>query len=558
VHLKAYDRENKSPVRMQSVAANINGDYRSKVLATPEAPEYTAEIRLSDVTVGNYATYTVTVSAEGYEPFTSRQIDLDEGDQTLEVAFNRMNVPSQIVLRRPDGTPAGGARVWVRPNDNAGAVFANAPDRYYGDRWEKAQANAEGEVKLPAAPLSAALVITDTNGFLETTLGALGQAREIKLLARGRIEGRALVAGQPKGGVTVYLSDLVEPFHLIYQMSSRDDGSFAFDHVPPGEYTLYRRHNKRMGTITPSHQMPITVKPGETLKVDYGSKGRAVLGQAMADPPDLAANWLNDTHVLSLKTAPRKWSVNREDYATFEAFRAANAASFTSTARREGEQQGRDYELVFDQDGGFHIDDVPPGTYELRIKITKPNERGRFGPTGREEALGSLVKAVIVPAGDGPFDLGNLDVPMNGGEPARSGPAIGLQAQTLDGKEVKLADFRGKVLLVSFWAAWTQRSSEHLAELNKLQSNWSRDDRIAFLSLNLDDDIPTALKASKPLANGWQQARLEGQARADVTAAFNVETLPAVFLFDRDGRVVGRDLEGERARVAVERALKKK
>ena len=43
-----------------------------------------------------------------------------------------------------------------------------------------------------------------------------------------------------------------------------------------------------------------------------------------------------------------------------------------------------------------------------------------------------------------------------------------------------------------------------------------------------------------------------------VTAAFDVNTLPAVFLLDPESRVVGRDLEGERLRAAVRRALQKK
>src|SRR5256885_12348066 len=117
--------------------------------------------------------------------------------------------------------------------------------------------------------------------------------------------------------------------------------------------------------------MPITVKPGETLKLDYAISGRSVIGQAMPDPPEAATDWLNDTHVLALKRPAMTWSVNREDYATFAAFRAANDASFSSTARRNSELQARDYELIFERDGTFQIDDVPPGTYELRIKLTK-------------------------------------------------------------------------------------------------------------------------------------------------------------------------------------------
>src|SRR6185503_18274587 len=182
--------------------------------------------------------------------------------------------------------------------------------------------------------------------------------------------------------------------------------------VPAGEYTVYRRYNNRMGSITPSHQMPITVKAGEALKLDYAFTGRAVMGQALTEPPDLAADWLNDTHVLTLKAPPGRAQVNREDFATFEAFRAANALSFTSSARRQNEREARSYELIFERDGAFRVDDVPPGAYQLLIKITKPNQRGRFTPSWQEELLGSLVREVVVPPGVGPFDLGSIAVPM--------------------------------------------------------------------------------------------------------------------------------------------------
>ena len=60
----------------------------------------------------------------------------------------------------------------------------------------------------------------------------------------------------------------------------------------------------RSDPITEDHQMPIVLKAGETLKVDYNNSGRQVIGQALPQNPNLAVDWLNDDHTLTLKQPP--------------------------------------------------------------------------------------------------------------------------------------------------------------------------------------------------------------------------------------------------------------
>ena len=77
------------------------------------------------------------------------------------------------------------------------------------------------------------VVFTHPDGFLETVVSAVKRDPEVRLQAWSRIEGRALVAGQPKGGVRINLSTLhwspSAGFQLIYSATSNPDGSFVFD-----------------------------------------------------------------------------------------------------------------------------------------------------------------------------------------------------------------------------------------------------------------------------------------------------------------------------------------
>jgi hypothetical protein len=447
---------------------------------------------------------------------------------------------------------------------DVGALFCNSPGRYYGDRLEKEQVAEDGSFKLPNIGGNPSLIFTDAGGFLETTLEAIKREPNVKLLPKGTIEGRLMVAGKPKSGVRVNVSNLNwsprGTFHLIYTTTTDSQGEFVFTDVPEGEYKLYRQPASQMRSgrpITESHQMPVKVNAGETTRVDYGGGGRAVIGQVEPDSPELSVDWLNDDHVLAFKQTPIP-PVNREDFASFEAFRKANEESFTSPERLRHNRAARIFQLVFEPDGSFRADDVPVGTYELRIRVTKPDRNERLSPFARSEELGSFVRDVVVPEGKEPLDLGTLVVAMKDSGVAKKATPFDLAAMTLDGKPVRLADFRGRHLLLIFWAAWSERSLEALSAVPKLRAEFGNQVGLAYLGVNLDDDLDAAKNIVRANGYDWSQARLDSEARAKVTTAFDVNTLPAIFLLDAQGRVVGRDLEGERLRSAIQRAVAKK
>ena len=126
----------------------------------------------------------------------------------------------------------------------------------------------------------------------------------------------------------------------------------------------------------------------------------------------------------------------------------------------------------------------------------------------------------------------------------------------MDGHALSLAQYRGKLLVLTFWAWWSDRSTEQLELVRKLQGELSGDNRVAFLGVNLDQDSKTFHHAVEALGYKWPQAELDPANLAKAAMNFEVKSLPAIYVVDPDGRIVGAHLEADRLRVILERELK--
>jgi beta-lactamase regulating signal transducer with metallopeptidase domain len=514
---------------------------------------------------GMYPSYQLELKAKGYETLVTSWRDYDEGDWIQDFTMDRLDLTKRTVVL-PDGHPGGGVQVWARSAATDGFLFCNDANRYYGDRLIQKKTDPQGQIETISIPDDQPVMFTHPYGFLEMTGGEFKRSSKIQLEPWGEVRGVLKVAGQPKRDAQVLIVSEWTPdegFHLLYITTTAPDGSFSFKNVPAGNYRLFREMASRSGRgITEDHPMPISVKPGEVLMVEYGSTGRKVMGQAIADKSELAVNWLNDDHTLRLKQPPLP-SLNFQDFATSEAYTKAYNATSKSPERLKQMRDARTYVLQFEADGSFQAEDVPPGTYELRINVTKPVDRNSDRTTvdawGNGVSLGTLVREIVVPEGKGPFDLGMFTVAMkNDGSTINKTPALELAAQTFDGRPRGLADFRGKNLLLVFWAAWSDRSAEQLAEVQKLHAEFAKEQRLAMLSVNLDDDLDAARQTVNARHYQWPQAWASPENRAKTGASFDVNSLPTVVLLDPQGRVIGRDLQGDRLHAAVERALAKK
>jgi peroxiredoxin len=133
-------------------------------------------------------------------------------------------------------------------------------------------------------------------------------------------------------------------------------------------------------------------------------------------------------------------------------------------------------------------------------------------------------------------------------------PAPHFAVETVRGERVDLDALRGKVVLVDFWATWCGPCVEEIPTLRKAHSRHA-DEGLVIVGLSMDEDAPTMREFAKREEMQWPLAWLEGGQESDVARRYAVAGVPATFLVDRDGRVVGKDLRGRDLLRAIEDVL---
>ena len=132
-------------------------------------------------------------------------------------------------------------------------------------------------------------------------------------------------------------------------------------------------------------------------------------------------------------------------------------------------------------------------------------------------------------------------------------PAPDFTLPTLDGRTLKLSDFRGKAVLLNFWATWCPPCKVEMPWFEDLQRQYGSDG-LVVLGVAMDDTDPkTIAKFASELGVNYPVLLGTDQVSDDYG---NVQYLPTTFYIGRDGTIVDK-MTGLLDRKDIEAAVKK-
>jgi thiol-disulfide isomerase/thioredoxin len=117
--------------------------------------------------------------------------------------------------------------------------------------------------------------------------------------------------------------------------------------------------------------------------------------------------------------------------------------------------------------------------------------------------------------------------------PWKGGPTPPLALEDFEGRVHRLADYRGRVVLVNFWATWCEPCREEMPSMEKLRASLAGRP-FEILAVNLAEPRSRIEKFLRSMRLGFPLL-LDRDSRT--ARAWKARVLPASFLIGRDGRI---------------------
>jgi thiol-disulfide isomerase/thioredoxin len=131
------------------------------------------------------------------------------------------------------------------------------------------------------------------------------------------------------------------------------------------------------------------------------------------------------------------------------------------------------------------------------------------------------------------------------------GTVLTLSGRGLNGQTIDLANYRGKAVLIQYWATWCTPAKNDMAVLKQLVGKYGRSFAVVGVSVDAGAKELNAYLAENPMP--WEQIYEEGGQDSRPANALGIITVPTMIFIDGEGKVLNRNIQvGE-----IEAELKK-
>jgi RNA polymerase sigma factor (sigma-70 family) len=515
---------------------------------------------------GPSQTSLLRIEAPGYRPAVSREFRFDEGDQVFDAKLERAQNISGI-LRLPDGTGIAGAQVFLVEDElslrNLAALLSGQTN------LPAVLSAADGRFTFPPSDRRCLVVAHHKQGFAWAPAEQLGVEPVLSARPWGRIEGTVRIDGRPDAGAAVVVDVAGEPagtsgqpWRQTLSVKAGPDGRFIAERVLPGEAVVHwATVGGDLNGAGPKSLLRspvvVDVRPGQKAVVSLGEAkpaSRVVTGRLVAPPK---ANFTINPAACAATLTPKVPAIPFPPKLT-----PAERRAWLQTWLRSEEGQAHrstahtaPVPVELGADGGFRLEAVPAGRYILSVRL---REHAMNAKEGAGAVVAYRVQEIVVPAAapkaDGLLDVGPVSLrPFKSLSLGDLAPPF--EVTTLDCRPLRLQDYRGKVVLLDFWATWCGPCLAETPNLKSVHEAFGKDGRLVVIGLSLDDDSAAPLGYVSRNKLEWLQGFLGEWWRTPVPADYGLTAIPEIMLIGPDGRVLATGLRGPAVQAAVAKAL---
>ncbi len=132
-----------------------------------------------------------------------------------------------------------------------------------------------------------------------------------------------------------------------------------------------------------------------------------------------------------------------------------------------------------------------------------------------------------------------------------------FSATDLDGKLISLQQYRGKVVLLDFWAVWWGPCLTEIPNVKRVYDTY-KDQGFDIIGVSLDTDETRLRNYLKKNNISWRQIFSGQKWNSPLAQKYRIRSIPAPWLIDRDGTLISREARGVKLERLVVEALKNK
>ena len=519
---RVVDTDTGEPIKRFTVRTGWERPGKDRIYFNPMASpsrirsdDGTFEKKLSGVHVSypSDTGYAIGILADGYIPATSALVKLGEAFDPFEIRLQQ-GTPFDGRIVNGDGKPVQGVEVaWIGPGETAHIQNGRFDNRVVSSPSNTDKSLRSGKFGLPPSDDPGLIFAVHAEGYAVVASSNFNHGADLTLLPWAKVHGVlhgsendvAMVQMRPLGDWD-FEADPPTPIRWNFWDASHTDGRFEFAHVPAIPFEIGRL-TVAARTTELSHGAYLTPDAGKIHNLVVGGDGARVTG-----------------------------SIEMPDDTTFEPHHVRIAAKALDV---EGEIQPR-YVPKVNKHGAFEIADIPPGRYALEAFYHAAPMPMVCG-SGMLLAQGAT--EFVVPEGDGgPFQIGSVAMDILD-RPKIGSTVPDLAGWTFDEEEFSLDAWKGKFVVLDFWASWCPPCRSETPKLKELRNTYPSSRGIEFVGLNFDHNAEAGQAFAKSNELDWPQLNIgEWNPENVILKEFGVTAIPSLWLIGPEGDVLGRDL----------------